>query len=57
MPTFRVKFEYADRPGDQSADVEADTPDEAKAFVQKVRGGCRLIWHRVKVLRGETASN
>lgn len=56
MPTFRVKFEYAERPGEpQLVDVEAETPDEAKAQVQKVRGGCRLIWHRVKVLKEEKA--
>ncbi|WP_370193272.1 MULTISPECIES: hypothetical protein [Aurantimonas] len=53
---FRVHFAYADRPGEpQQIDVDATDPEAAKRQVQKPRGGCRLIFHKVKVVKGAAA--
>ena len=52
MTSFRVHYCHADHPGEpQHTIVDAADPDEARRLVQKTRGGCRLIFHKVKVDR------
>ncbi len=48
---FRVHFAFADTGERKVADISATSAEEAKAIVQKHRGGCRLIFHKVKVNR------